>query len=191
MRVTRERDRYRRASIREQVSDELRGIWANRTARVVIGVLLLGWLVMLVLTPRPLRMTELAAGDCVYLRAPGTSDLGSDTPNLPATERALAEVTAGERASCDLSHSHEVSTTFRLEGPDDYPGWDTLVALNSARCDAAFEEFVGHGLAGSRYATAIWVPPPAAWTEGERDAACLVFDRNGAFLGHHLRGSGE
>jgi len=189
--VTSERDKYGRASLREQIAGELGGIWRNRSLR--IGLLLIGGvvLVLLLLTPKPIVPSELVVGDCVHLRLPGSTDLGADVPQVATTTQELTLVTAGERAPCDLSHSHEVSTTVPLEGPDAYPGWAALAATGQDDCDAAFAAFVGSELGDSRYGTALWVPPADAWDAGERDGICVIFNKDATYLDHHARGSGE
>jgi hypothetical protein len=190
--VTRERDRYRRTPLWEQVRDELVGIWRNRTARIVIGVLLAAFLVSRFLEPPVVSLGELAVGDCVYLRAPGQSNDPTDTIQVPATPADLQVIGVGERASCDLSHSHEASAVFTVGQPGaPYPGLDALVAGYSARCDQAFEAFVGHPMAGSAYATALAVPSVDLWQKGARYGICLVFNADRTFMNHRASGSGE
>jgi hypothetical protein len=189
--VTRERNRYDRASIREQLGGEVRGFWANRTLRTAVLIVLGGLAILLLLTPKPVAPAELASGDCVFLRVPGGTDVAPAVPPVPTTTQALTLVVSSEEASCALSHSHEVSTTVPLAGPADYPGWAALSESGQDECDAAFEAFVGRALDESRYGTAIWVPPGDAWNAGERDGICVVFNKDASFLDHRAAGSGE
>jgi hypothetical protein len=188
--VTRERDRYRRASLREQASDALLGVWRNKGARSALAVLIGGLVLLRLVTPTPVSIAELATGDCVYLRAPGPANRDPDTVRVITSPEAFEFVSNGERASCSLSHSHEVSTVFPLSG-DEYPGFQTLLTENVHRCEEAFAGYVDRPLDGSRLATTVAVPGPNAWADGARRGVCLVFNADGSFLGHHVRDSGE
>ena len=189
--MTTERDRYRRASLREQLAGEIGAFWGNRTLRafalLVVGGLAILWL----LTPKPVAPVELVSGDCVHLRLPGSTDIASGVPQAATTTRELTMVVSAERASCDLSHSHEVSTTVALAGPDAYPGWAALAEAGGGGCDAAFGAFVGRPLDESRYGTTLWVPTADAWAAGERDGICLIFNKDATYLDHRARSSGE
>lgn len=189
--MTSERDRYGRASIREQLGGELRGFWANRALRTTVLIVVAGLVVLWLLTPKPVVPTELAAGDCVFLRIPGSTDVASDVSPVATTTRQLTLVASSEAASCSLSHSHEISTTVALPDTEQYPGWAALAESGQDGCDAAFEPFVGRALDDSRYGTAIWVPPADAWDAGDRDGICVVFNKDASFLDHRAAGSGE
>jgi hypothetical protein len=189
--VTRERDRYRRASWGEQLREGFLGFWRNRTARLVAAILLGGLLVLRLITPDVVRLSELAPGDCIYLRTPESSDpLGP--PRLPATPADLQQYDTVERAACDLSHSHEVSAVLDLgAAATAYPGRNALVTDHAARCDAAFESYVGRALDGSRYATALAPPNSDTWRDGVRKGLCLVFSADGSLMDHRAGGSRE
>ena len=189
--MTSERDRYGRASIREQLAGELRGFWANRALRTTVLIVVAGLVVLWLLTPKPVVPTELAAGDCVFLRIPGSTDVASDVSPVATTTRQLTLVASSEAASCSLSHSHEISTTVALPDAEQYPGWAALAESGQDGCDAAFAAFVGRALDDSRYGTAIWVPPADAWDAGDRDGICVVFNKDATFLDHRAAGSGE
>ena len=190
--MTRERDRYRRTPLWEQLRDELVGIWRNRTARIVIVVLLAAFALSRLLEPPVVSLGELAVGECAYLRAPGQSDIAADTPRVPATPADLQVIETAERASCDLSHSHEVSAVFSVGKPGaPNPGLAALVAEYAARCDDAFEAFVAHPAAGSVYATALAVPSTDLWQAGARYGICFVFNADRTFMDHRARGSGQ
>lgn len=189
--MTRERDRYRRASLGEQLREAFLGFWRNRTARLVAAILLGGLLVLRLITPDVVRLSDLAPGDCIYLRTPESSDpLGP--PRLPATPADLQQFDTVERAACDLSHSHEVSAVLDL-GPaaTAYPGLNAMVTDYAARCETAFEPYVGRGKDGSRYATALAPPNSDTWRDGVRKGLCLVFRADGSLMDHRAGGSRE
>lgn len=189
----RERDRYARASLREQLGDELRAFLGNTPLVILVVVIVGGWLVLNVTRPESVVIGQLAPGDCLYIRA---ADADTDTPGGRAIGSDAAVVSAlydagAERAPCDASHSHEVADAWVLE--DDlvapYPGQAELTNRERARCEAAFERHVGRAEAGSALALTIAVPPPAAWEDGARAAACLVAARDGSFLLAPAQGS--
>lgn len=189
--MTRERDRYRRASWAEQVHEGFLGFWRNRTARLVAAILLGGLLVLRVITPNVVRLSDLAPGDCIYLRTPESSDL-LGPPRLPATPADLQQYDTVERAACDLSHSHEVSAVLFLgAAASAYPGLDAMVTDFAARCDPAFEAYVGRARDGSRYATALAPPNSDTWRDGIRKGLCLVFRADGRLMDHRAGDSRE
>lgn len=182
----RERDRYPRASLREQLGNELSALLGSTPLVVLLVVIVGGWLVLTFTRPETLVVGELAAGDCLYIRA---ADADTDTPAGRAIGSDGAVITSlfaagAERAPCDGSHSHEVADAWVLD--DDlvapYPGQAELTVRERARCDTAFERHVGRPAEGSSLAPTIVVPPPGAWDEGARLAACLVAERDGSFL---------
>jgi hypothetical protein len=182
----RERDRYPRASLREQLGNELRALLGSTPLVMLLLVLVGGWLVLTLTRPEVLVVGELTAGDCLYIRA---ADADTDSPAGRAIGSDGAVITAlfaagAERAPCDGSHSHEVVDGWVLKDSlvAPYPGQAELTLRERARCEAAFERHVGRPVEGSDLALTIAVPPPGAWDEGARVAACLVSDRDGAFL---------
>jgi hypothetical protein len=189
--MTRERDRYRRASWGEQLREAFLGFWRSRTARIVAAIILSGALVTRLLTPDLVSLAGLAVGDCLYLRPPGASDPAAPL-RIAGTPAELELYDLAERASCDLSHSHEVSAVFTVAGPGDaYPGRAALLTLASPRCESSFEPFVGRLANGSRFATAAWIPNADRWHEGTRTAACLIFDAALVLLASRARGSNQ
>jgi hypothetical protein len=189
--MTRERDRYRRASLGEQVREGARGFWRNRAARLVTAVLLGGFLILRMLTPAVVPFAELRTGDCVYLRPPGPAELATSVAAVPATTGELLAYEAAERADCNLSHSHEVSEAFSVgdAGAVD-PGVDALRAAFESRCEAALEAYIGSDREGAPYATVLAVPGATAWADGARYGVCFVFNADRTLLDHHARGSG-
>ncbi len=189
--MTRERDRYGRASAGEQFRGAFLSFWRNRTARILAAIILTVGLILLLLTPEIVPLSRVAGGDCLYLRPPGPSDLDIQ-PQIPGSPIELAPFDEVERASCDLSHSHEVSAVFAVGAAGDaYPGLTALVDANGPRCGPAFEAYVGRALAGSRYGTAVWVPSDATWGHGVRTGACVVFSADLGMLDHRAGGSRE
>ncbi|HEX5015899.1 MAG TPA: septum formation family protein [Candidatus Limnocylindrales bacterium] len=189
--MTRERDRYGRASAREQLAGELRGFWANRALRTAMFLFVGGLVLLWVLTPKAVAPTELVSGDCLFLRLPGGTDVASNAAPVAGTTQQLTTVVSSERAACNLSHSHEVSTTVALPDADQYPGLAALAQEGQDDCEAAFAAYVGRPLDASRYGTAIWVPPADAWAAGDRDGVCVVFNKDRTYLDHRAAGSGE
>ena len=189
--MTRERDRYRRASWGEQLREAFLGFWRNRTARIVAAIVLSGALVMRLLTPDLVSLAGLTVGDCLYLRPPGASDPAAPL-RIAGTPAELEQYDLAERASCDLSHSHEVSAVFTVGGSGDaFPGLTALLTVASSHCESSFEPFIGRLANGSRYATAAWIPDADTWHDGVRTAACLVFDAALGLLASHARGSDQ
>ena len=183
--MTRERDRYRRASPGEQLREGFLAFWRNRTARIVAAILLAGLLILRLLTPENVPLAGLAVGDCLYLRPPGPSDLDAQ-PRIPGAPADLLTYDRAERASCELSHSHEVTDVFSVGLPGEtYPGFTALLEVNGARCDSAFRTYLGTADGASPYATALWAPNEDAWRDGGvRIAACLVFNADLSLLDH-------
>jgi hypothetical protein len=189
--VTRERDRYRKASWGEQAREAILDFWRNRTARIIAVILLSGFLVVRLTAPSTVTLSDLAVGDCIYLRPPGIEDLAADAAQVAATVDQLETFSSAERAACNLSHSHEVSAAFTTGAASDpYPGFTVLLDRYQARCPEAFAGYVGHPEEGSRFATALAVPSVDTWA-GQRYGLCLVFNADRTFLDHQARGSGE
>ena len=106
----RERDRYARASLREQAGDLVASA-RRHPGLVLVMVLVLGGGVLLTLwTPAPVKVGDLQAGDCLYIHA---ADADTDSPTGRPAGSSTAAVSAlyaqgAEKAPCDGSHSHEV-----------------------------------------------------------------------------------
>lgn len=189
----REREKYGRASLREQLAGEVAALLDNTPLVILITVIVGGWLVLTFTRPETLAVGELTAGDCLYIRAAdadtdpgGGRPIGSDAAAVDALFRSGAE-----RAGCDASHSHEVAEAWVLDDPlvAPYPGQAALTGREQARCEAAFERHVGRASAGSTLALTVAVPPEGAWDEGARVGACLVSARDGTFLQQPAAGS--
>jgi hypothetical protein len=191
----RERDRYARASLREQAGDLVASL-RRHPGLVVVMVLVLGGLVLLTLwTPDAVKVGNVQTGDCLYIHA---ADADTDTPTGRPAGSSSAAVAAlyaqgAEKAACDGSHSHEVvlQTVFPDPAGTAYPGQDVLRERNQAACEAAFEEHVGRPADGSSLELVVAVPGEKAWENGVRAAPCLVGDPKGQFLLSPAKGSGR
>ena len=190
----RERDRYGRASLREQLGGELQSLRRSRWLIVILALLVGGAAFLLITRPQVVRVTGLAAGDCLYIHA---ADAVEDPPGRRiGTDSAVVEAlyeAGAERASCDMSHSHEVAAVpeFEENAVAPFPGAGALTERLRATCEAAFTAFVGRAPDGSEYDLVIAVPPEAAWTDGIRIGACLVGRDDGEFMAGRAQGSGR
>jgi hypothetical protein len=192
----RERDRYGRASLREQLVGELRAL-RRHPGVILVAVLVFGGGAALLLTrPQIVQATGLAVGDCLYIHAadaqtdPGSSGrrIGSDSAVVDALYADGAE-----RASCDMSHSHEVAAVWREDGnaAAPYPGAGELAGMHLDACKAAFAAYVGHPVDGSALDFVVAVPTEGAWSNAVRSGACLVDQADGGFLSGRAQGSGR
>src|SRR4051794_25261652 len=188
-----ERERYRRASLREQLGGEVRSFLDHTPLVVLVACLLGGWLLLIVTRPEVVPVTRLAAGDCLYIHA---ADADPDNPSgraIGSADGAIAGLYAGgaERAGCDRSHSHEVADAWVLDDAvaAGYPGEEALRTRVAGRCEAAFTTLVGRPSNGSSLALVVAVPEAATWDAGRRVVACLVANADGSFLDGRASGS--
>ena len=191
----RERERYARASIAEQVRGELAIVRRSPPLLALLLALVGGWLILTVTRPQPFRVGEARAGDCLYIHATD-ADTGNNGGRAIGSDGAVISALflgGAERAPCDASHSHEVADAWVLDDSlvAAYPGQGELTQREQARCEAAFESYVGRASEGSSLALTVAVPPPGSWADGSRVAACLVGNRDGSFLAGHAAGSGR
>jgi hypothetical protein len=184
-----ERERYRRAPLREQLGGEVRSFLDHTPLVVLVACLLGGWLLLIVMRPEVVPVTRLAAGDCLYIHAP---DADPDNPAGRANG-AITGLYAGgaDRAGCDRSHSHEVVDAWALDDAvtAEYPGEAALRNRATAGCEAAFNSLVGRPSNGSSLALVVAVPPARTWEAGGRVVACLVANEDGSFLDRPASGS--
>src|SRR6185369_4928275 len=96
--------------------------------------------------------------DCIYVRtaAAGQTGPGARPVGEPADVEAVIDKGTAVRAACGLSHSHEVSAVVPISSSTT----DREIARETVqeRCDAEFEAFVHHPLAGSAYVTFAVIP---------------------------------
>jgi hypothetical protein len=191
----RERDRYGRASLREQLGGELRALRGQPGLILVLGLVIGGGAFLVLSRPQLLRVTDLATGDCLYIRAadavmeaPPGRRIGSDAAVVDALY-----ATGAERAACDMSHSHEVAGRWQFEdlAAVPYPGAGALQDRRLADCQAAFAAYVGHPAQGSQFEFVVAVPTEDAWNDAIRAGACLVERNDGGFMDRPARGSGS
>ncbi len=193
--MTRERDRYRRASVAEQVGGTVGWLRAHpRRALLLIGVVAIG-IASAASRPTSFGLGGLEVGDCLFVRTPSAlSVVPAEVPigSVDEVRRTLAGGGA-EAAPCGSSHGHEVSAVVDLADPTGtpFPGAEALLAQLAPTCEAAFGSFVGRDREGSAYDTVAVAPNRSGWDAGERRAVCLVFGRDGRFLDHQARDSGE
>ena len=186
----REREKYARASLGEQLGDELRKFLGSTPLVALVVALVGGWLVLQLTRPQVVRVSDVHAGDCLYIRSadadPDLHPIGTESGIL----LALFEQSA-ERAACDASHSHEVADAWLLDGAAGaaYPGRSELTLAQEARCEAAFAAHVGRPSDGSSLRLTTGVPTERAWDAGVRTAVCLVSNADDTFLSSAARGS--
>ncbi|HYO44002.1 MAG TPA: septum formation family protein [Candidatus Limnocylindrales bacterium] len=194
-RPVRERDRYARASLREQAGDLLAELREHPGIIALLVCMAGGWLVLTITKPAVVQVEDLKIGDCLYIHAP---DADTDAPNGRPAGTSTAAVAAlygqgAERASCDASHSHEVIVPIVF--PDapgaSYPGAAGLGAPWREPCDDAFTGWVGVEPVRSELEVVIAVPSEKAWDKGQRAGACLVARADGQFIAGQAKGSGR
>ena len=190
----RERDRYARASLREQAGDVLTELRAHPGVVALLAVIAGGWLFFTLTKPTYVQVASLRPGDCLYIHA---SDADTDSPTGRPAGTATGAVAAlygqgSERAACDGSHSHEVLEVFTESGAAGapYPGGAALIRAREAACTAAFTAWVHRSPEGSVLEPVLAVPDETSWGKGVRDGACLLARADGQFIGVPARGSG-
>ena len=151
--MTRERDRYRRTPLWEQLRDELVGIWRNRTARIVIVVLLAsGGMTHRFFSFRELRQHESSA-------APDNI-LGLES--YEADQRVLRMLEEGDHAGVI-----DWMPEYRKAAPEGHFGHYLMMAsaLGGARCQAPGERFSEYEASVGTGQVHVWFERPAdGWT---------------------------
>lgn len=187
--------RRRGVDLGEQL-DATRGFMRSnpRAAIIFVAVFVLGF-ASFAGRPETIGLADIGVGDCLFIRTgsalsmvPRSVQIG--TPDEVQGSLATADA---EKVPCARSHSHEVSLLRIIEAQlgAAYPGVAALRDDMATACRAAFESFVGRPAEGSAYDTAAVVPHRNGWNRGDRRAVCLVFGRDGRFLDHQARDSGE
>jgi hypothetical protein len=181
-----ERERYPRATLREQLGDEWASFAANRRLQVAIAAVLIVFVGLRILTPQTVAFDDVRAGDCLFIRTAAAQQLVADEP-VGGLDEVRASLRGGaERASCDLSHSHEVvlASTRGDEAGTPYPREGPLVDEATPACAAAAEAYLGRPLEGSGYVTIVVVPDEPGWDAGGRTVVCLLQRADGRFMDH-------
>ena len=187
-----ERGRYSRKSLRDRAIEAVDWARAHPAASTVlalfVGVVAIGY----VAPARSALPDDLRIGDCLYVRTTSSMAVGPDArPIGPPSEVEAVLMSGGaEQAPCDTSHGHEVALVVRLQpGSGASPDGERLAL--QATCDRTLEAFVGRAAALSLYETFVAIPNPDARAAGVTHAVCLVARRDGQWMTHPARGSGE
>ncbi len=134
---------------------------------------------------------RLTSGDCIYVRTAAAAQTGPGARPIGDAGEVETVIDKGTavRAACGLSHSHEVSATV----PISTSITDPAVAREAVqeRCDAEFDAFVHHPLAGSAYITFAVVPTSEQLATGSKLGLCLVARTDGQWLTSPAKNSGE
>lgn len=170
----REGERYGRAGLGERTRGALGELGSSLGAVAVLVLLVGGWLLLRFLTPSVVGLAELRAGDCLYIRAADPE--GNPPIGTPSAVRDALVRGGAERASCALSHGHEVVAVVPLPAGG-FQGQPGLMDAADPPCRAAFVQLTDPGLA-----LTVVVPDMGAWNSGVRVAACLVHRADGRFL---------
>ena len=194
-----ERARYGRKSLREHAADVIAWPGSHRFATGIILVVVAGAILISAVRGRFEDPGNLAVGDCLYVPTAAAQDPTATRPIGAAAAVELVVVAGGaQKAACTASHGHEVSAI--LTGPDPGPrpsgigvafDRDAIHRLMQPQCEAAFEGYVGHALAGSSFVTYPAVPEAPEWIADGRRTLCLVARNDGTWMDHPARGSGE
>jgi hypothetical protein len=160
--------------------------------RGVITILLAAGAIGSIFNP-PIEATadRLTSGDCIYARTAAAAQTGPGARPIgePADVEAVIDKGTAVRAACGLSHGHEVSATVPITGSTT----DRAVIRETIqeRCDAVFEAFVHHPLAGSAYVTFAVIPTAEQLAAGPKLGLCLVARADGQWLTSPAKNSGE
>ncbi|TAK02343.1 MAG: hypothetical protein EPO36_02395 [Chloroflexota bacterium] len=186
--MTRERDRYTRMTLRDQLEGLLDWIRGHRLLVIALLVAAIYVVTQLILPPPTVRPNDLRVGDCLFVRTASMSDLGSDAPIGDPALVGVSLLSGGaDRAPCGASHGHEVSAVLELPAA---PAAGQQAGLERD-CAAAFEPYVGRALIASSYETFAVVPTAAQWDAGIHRAICLIARVDGQWMTHPARASGE
>ena len=112
--MTRERDRYGRASLGERLADIPEWFRTHRSITLVVAFLVGGMLLVRFLQPDYVAIADVRPGDCLYARE-GFSGFV-------------------ERGRCEVDHSHEVSGVFDLTPDQSTRDRAEVVAEQRAAC---------------------------------------------------------
>lgn len=79
-----------------------------------------------------------------------------------------------ETTSCDEAHDEEAYLVDELSGGG-FPGGRDVLDEASARCDAAFADYVGVSYDESAVGYGVLAPTEKGWADGERSVVCYVY----------------
>jgi hypothetical protein len=170
------------------------GPWIREhPVRGVITILLAAGAIGSILNP-PIEATadRLTSGDCIYARTAAAAQTGPGARPIgtPAEVETVIDDGKAVRAACGLSHGHEVSATVPIS-----PSNLDRAAIRDTvqqRCDAVFDAYVHHPLAGSTYVTFAVIPTAGQLATGSPQLGlCLVARADGQWLTTPARNSGE
>jgi len=160
--------------------------------RGVITILLAAGAIGTLLNP-PIEATadRLTSGDCIYARTAAAAETGPGARPIgePADVEAVIDRGAAVRAACGLTHGHEVSAVVPILASTA----DRSVVRETVqeRCDAVFDAYIHHPLAGSAYVTFAVIPTPDQLATGPRLGLCLVARADGQWLTSPAKNSAE
>jgi len=183
--MTRERDRYPRMTLRDQVDEVVDWVRTNRVV-VIVGLIGLAVLVFAFWPPAAARIEDLRVGDCLYIRTSASSEIGPSARPIgePGLVEAALMANGAQRTGCGASHGHEVAGLLDLN-----PGAISEVAED--RCQGDGASYVGRPLDVSIYEAFAAVPSAEQRNTGVRRAICLVARRDGQWMDHPARNSAE
>ncbi|MEO5918613.1 MAG: septum formation family protein [Candidatus Limnocylindrales bacterium] len=187
----REINRYRRASLLEQLGDVVRWFRSHPVAAIALLLLAAGYVAGVISPPKPSGPTDLAVGDCIFARTAAVNDTqpGARPIGAPADVASIVMAGAAERAPCAGSHGHEVLAVvgmFATTG--EYVDQRALIQAN---CDAAFKGYVGVPESASIFEAFAAAPSRDEWNTGLRTGLCLVARKDGQWMSEPARGSSE
>jgi hypothetical protein len=190
----REIDRYPKATLRDRLDELIDSARAHplRVAVLVIFLVVVG--LSLLNAPRTAHLETLAVGECLYVRTSASTAIGAGGRPIgdPLEVEAVLDAGGAEYAGCGVSHGHEVSAIVELEPFEPASiGRSELRAAAQARCDAAFEGYVGRTADGSEFETFAVLPSEAGIAAGTATAVCLVARRDGQWLSGPALASGR
>lgn len=186
--MTRERDRYGRASLAEQLGNLVGWFRAHPVALTLVAIVVLGIIVQLVAPRRSALPNDLAVGDCLFVPTAESDAVGPGARPIGAPDEVARVLMRGgaEPADCRASHGHEVSAIF------DYPRQEeTRGPPIAVRCIRAFGTYVGSTVTVTSFVTFAATPTVEQWDAGIHRLICLVARRDGQWMDHPARGSGE
>ena len=190
----RERDRYPRASLREQLGGEARTLLGNTPLVILLLVLVGGWLVLTLTRPETVAVGELGDRRLPVHPRGGRGHGHGDGPGDRQRRRGRRRAVRGGRGARTVRRIAQPRGRGRL-GPRRWlrraaPGRPCSPGSGPAARRRSSGTSGGRSRAPASTVT-VAVPPQVAWDESARAAACLVAQRDGAFLSSPARESGR